>query len=80
VRFGTQILTANTSIDDVKKHFYVWPFIDSTERVETISGKRVKVRRLEIYDPYSANPDGPTWTFDFFEDKLVGITFVPHGA
>ena len=80
VNFGTQILTCETTMDDVKKNFYIWPFVDSTDRTEIISGRLMKVRSIEIYNPDPTVSDPPTWRFNFFENKLIRITFVSHGA
>ena len=79
VNFGTQILTSETTIDDVRKHLDIHEYLDSAEHIEEIAGKFLKVRQLE-YTPKVNCTDGPYWIFDFFENKLVRMTFSPGGA
>ena len=79
VNFGTQILTSETTIDDIRKHFDVHNYLDSIEYTEMLAGRLIKVRRVE-YTPKVYWTDGPSWIFDFFENKLITISFLPGGA
>ena len=79
VNFGTQILTSETTIDDMRRHFDLHNYLDSAEYTEILAGRTIRVRRLE-YSPKVDWTDGPSWIFDFFENKLITISFLPGGA